>query len=587
MLSYYCKNCKLESKTSKCTICGNRTEMKSKIYYCKKCNIPIYDEKCTICGEKGTYLSTDVRPVFPEERLMLEILLDEPFKYKNSSIWNISGSKYIIDGEKLNITLDELMTKKPEVVIKQLEENLLKNSYDKFNEIIQKFIKANKDRFNFIVTEATEFIKKCALKYDDDEMFVSFSGGKDSTVVHDLVVKALSNPNIIHIFGDTTLEFPLTLEYIKRFKKINRQTPLLVAKNKEKNFMNVCQVVGPPSRLMRWCCTIFKTGAISRKINIVFKDKKRLLTFYGIRRSESSSRNKYERESESPKITKQKVVSPIIDWNDFDVWLYILTSKIDFNDAYRFGYSRVGCWCCPNNSTWAQYLANIYMPEEYTKWRNFLIDFANKIGKPDPEVYVDSGNWKARQGGNGLKISENTFVKEFEPCATGENIFNYELKRPITDQLYEFFKPFGWINKELGNQRLGEVYIIDKNNNPVIRLQGRKGKKILKVSILKLPIVKAKNIRDAKLRIECQLTKYQLCVGCLGCESVCRFNAINIKKNVKNVNDKLSEHGGFLEKLNENIYEIDDNKCVRCGECINHFDGGCYMRKVLIIRRGD
>ncbi|MBE6063816.1 phosphoadenosine phosphosulfate reductase family protein [Clostridium cochlearium] len=587
MLSYYCKNCKLESKTSKCTICGNRTEMKSKIYYCKKCNIPIYDEKCTICGEKGTYLSTDVRPVFPEERLMLEILLDEPFKYKNSSIWNISGSKYIIDGEKLNITLDELMTKKPEVVIKQLEENLLKNSYDKFNEIIQKFIKANKDRFNFIVTEATEFIKKCALKYDDDEMFVSFSGGKDSTVVHDLVVKALSNPNIIHIFGDTTLEFPLTLEYIKRFKKINRQTPLLVAKNKEKNFMNVCQVVGPPSRLMRWCCTIFKTGAISRKINIVFKDKKRLLTFYGIRRSESSSRNKYERESESPKITKQKVVSPIIDWNDFDVWLYILTSKIDFNDAYRFGYSRVGCWCCPNNSTWAQYLANIYMPEEYTKWRNFLIDFANKIGKPDPEVYVDSGNWKARQGGNGLKISENTFVKEFEPCATGENIFNYELKRPITDQLYEFFKPFGWINKELGNQRLGEVYIIDKNNNPVIRLQGRKGKKILKVSILKLPIVKAKNIRDAKLRIECQLTKYQLCVGCLGCESVCRFNAINIKKNVKNVNDKLSEHGGFLEKLNENIYEIDDNKCVRCGECINHFDGGCYMRKVLITRRGD
>ena len=30
------------------------------------------------------------------------------------------------------------------------------------------------------------------------------------------------------------------------------------------------------------------------------------------------------------------------------------------------------------------------------------MDFARRIGKPDPEEYVDSGNWKARQGGAGL-----------------------------------------------------------------------------------------------------------------------------------------------------------------------------------------
>ena len=32
-------------------------------------------------------------------------------------------------------------------------------------------------------------------------------------------------------------------------------------------------------------------------------------------------------------------------------------------------------------------------------------------------------------------------------------------------------------------------------------------------------------------------------------------------------------------------YLIDNAKCVRCGECINHFDAGCYMRKVLGIKR--
>lgn len=90
---------------------------------------------------------------------------------------------------------------------------------------------------------------------------------------------------------------------------------------------------------MRWCCTVFKTGAINKTLSQVFQDKTNVLTFYGIRKSESASRSKYDRESESPKITKQTVVSPIIDWIDFDVWLYILSAGIDFNDAYRLGYS--------------------------------------------------------------------------------------------------------------------------------------------------------------------------------------------------------------------------------------------------------
>lgn len=78
----------------------------------------------------------------------------------------------------------------------------------------------------------------------------------------------------------------------------------------------MCEQIGPPSRVMRWCCTVFKTGAITKTLSQVFKDKTNVLTFYGIRKSESASRSKYERESESPKITKQTVVSPIIEWID-------------------------------------------------------------------------------------------------------------------------------------------------------------------------------------------------------------------------------------------------------------------------------
>lgn len=39
-----------------------------------------------------------------------------------------------------------------------------------------------------------------AKEKNESELFVSFSGGKDSTVVSDLVINALPDKNIIHIF---------------------------------------------------------------------------------------------------------------------------------------------------------------------------------------------------------------------------------------------------------------------------------------------------------------------------------------------------------------------------------------------------
>ena len=39
------------------------------------------------------------------------------------------------------------------------------------------------------------------------------------------------------------------------------------------------------------------------------------------------------------------------------------------------------------------------------------------------------------------------------------------------------------------------------------------------------------------------------------------------------------------EKDGKIDYRISDEKCMRCGECVNHFIAGCYMRKVLSIKR--
>ena len=60
------------------------------------------------------------------------------------------------------------------------------------------------------------------------------------------------------------------------------------------------------------------------------------------------------------------------------------------------------------------------MPEESKKWREFLVEFAKKIGKPDAEEYVDSGAWKARQGGNGLPAAGDVKIR-FTNCTTEDH----------------------------------------------------------------------------------------------------------------------------------------------------------------------
>lgn len=442
MIKYFCKECKTSSEKSICDICGGRTETSSRLFWCEACNIPLYDEICPVCGKKGNGFTTDVRPVFPEERLLIEAVIGEPLKYLNNSVWNASSSGYFVDGKKIEFSVEALSDFDPDKIRDVIDEYSSQNTYEYFDSNMALFVKANKKRYNDITSEATDYINKAASGYDVTSMFVSFSGGKDSTVVSHLVTTALSNPSIIHLFGDTTLEFPETIDYINRFKKTNRKTHLLTSKNNQQDFFELCKDFGPPSRMLRWCCTVFKTGFISKRVNSSFKDKTSVLTFYGIRRNESKSRSNYDREDNSPKISKQKVASPVIDWMDYDIWLYILTTGIDFNSAYRKGYSRVGCWCCPNNSRWSQFLSSVYMPEQYAKFNSILIDFAVKMGKPDPEEYVKNGGWKARSGGAGVEMSKNVAI-EFKPCAVDESSFNYELNKPVSEQLYELFKPFG------------------------------------------------------------------------------------------------------------------------------------------------
>ena len=537
--------------------------------WCEHCHIPVQQEVnqqdfriCPLCHAKMKHLATDLRPVFPEERLLVELLLGKkPYAWMERSVW-ASNSRYYVEGKSISLASKFFLEADTDALINELEKYKQQNSYEHFNKNIQKFIEANRDRLNYLKDEAFTFVRNAVAKFEEEQIVLSFSGGKDSTATADVVIKALSNPSLVHIFGNTTLEFPYTMQYAERYRANHPETIFQIAKNREQIFYDVCSDIGPPARMMRWCCSMFKTGPITRVLNNLYRNQQ-ILTFYGIRKAESISRSKYNRiedDAESVKIQKQTVASPIFFWKDIDVWLYILTEQIDFNDAYRLGYDRVGCWCCPNNNQRAQFLSRIYMPAQSKKWRDFLISFAKKIGKPDPEVYVDTGKWKARQGGNGLAAANDVKIK-FTNCTAEEHAKIYKLVRPFDDELVNLFTPFGRVAPELGQKLLQEVLIIDiRTNVPILSIQPF-GQSEYNYAV-KVRTMNVADHDDLQRMVGYQIRKFNACRKCLKCESLCRAGAIFI------IGD---------------MYYINPEKCVHCKMCVTpkYLDGGCMMDKYL------
>ena len=565
----HCEKCDRWTDEAICPICGEPTveEADHVVYWCDSCKTPVIHHhignkiECPRCGDFAKYLCADLRPVFPEERLLVELILGKPLAFIEDSVWAVA-SKYYVNGKPIDISVSTLQSCDVDAIRQGLAEHSSKNSEDFFKEYIKVFIEANRLHEESIVREACSFIEAVAEGYEEENLVASFSGGKDSTVVADLAVRALSYPYLVHIFGDTTLEFPSTIEYARRFKEAHPLAIFKTARNNEQSFYDVAEEIGPPARMMRWCCSMFKTGPITRAFTGLYGNQK-ILSFQGVRKAESVSRSKYSRVTDggaSVKIQQQKVALPIFYWNDIDVWLYILSEEIDFNDAYKLGYERVGCWCCPNNNPRAEFLSSIYMPDESARWQDFLLRFAKRIGKPDADVYIKSGKWKSRQGGNGLAAASSVKV-EASRCATEDNAMVFGLARPYSEGLEGLFVPLGEYAPGLGRTLLEEKVFVDcKTREPIFAIMPftlPEYEYAVKVRVLGNADAES-ILRMAKY----QVIKYNACRQCLKCESLCRFGAISITGDA---------------------YEIDPERCAHCKKCVTekYIEGGCLMSKYL------
>ena len=531
------------------------------IYWCRKCKTPVFDKELHSCFCDGSMIQISkgsiCNPVFKQEKKLLEKMLNCDLGNKN--IWYLGVSNYFLDEKVVKFPYKAwYKEKKYLAAARELREEIeIEYDYGPYLSVVR----ANEKYLQKKIYEAEQYICNTLKEYQKDGYIptVSFSGGKDSSVVSRLVMDALQDDTIIHMFGDTTLEFKETYEYVYTgFRKENPRVPMIPSET-DNDFFKLCNVFGPPSQHERWCCTIFKTSSLNKEYENLPGNS---LTFLGIRHSESAARAGYERTQKESKISSQINAMPIIEWTDYDVWLYILYKNLAINDCYQYGYKRVGCWCCPCNSDWSMMLTEIYHPDDMQRWKDMVYAFAKKTGKIDPVNYYEDGKWRIRRGASGLAV-KNVSITD-TACNLSDRARNIIIDKRLDKDVLEFFKPLGDLKiVEKKDASYIQIFDTDKSNvyRKICELIISYGTTIIKV----LP-EKRIDVVNLVNRIKCQMRKYQFCIRCSACDSTCPYGAID------------TIHGK---------YHIDEKKCQHCKHCIAKFYNGCIMCDVLSSKKGE
>lgn len=82
-------------------------------------------------------------------------------------------------------------------------------------------------------------IKAWVNEYGEDGVYISFSGGKDSTVLLDIVRNQMGYKNIPAVFIDVPTQYPELREFAKTFDNVEIIKPKI-------SFMEVCEKYGFP-----------------------------------------------------------------------------------------------------------------------------------------------------------------------------------------------------------------------------------------------------------------------------------------------------------------------------------------------------
>ena len=204
--------------------------------------------------------------------------------------------------------------------------------------------------------------------YYDGDVYISFSGGKDSTVLLHLAREVY--PDIKAVFVDTGLEYPEVREFVKtidnvdwikpkmHFKDIIEKYGFPVISKEQSQFIHQYRtaksektkhtrihgnkwgmgkiskkwlyMLDAPFKVSDKCCDKMKKEPFKR-----YEKESGLHPIIGVMASESSKRvQDYLKTGCNAFEAKRPLSKPIAFWNEQDILQYILNNKLNYADCY-------------------------------------------------------------------------------------------------------------------------------------------------------------------------------------------------------------------------------------------------------------
>jgi len=245
------------------------------------------------------------------------------------------------------------------------------------------------------VLKTKQRIREWVNYYGKNSVYISFSGGKDSTVLLDIVREEF--PEIEAVFVDTGLEYPEIRKFVKTFKNVVTIVPKLHFKevvekygypvvSKETSlklhelrqtkseylktkYIDGLRRDGTPTRYKlakKWIYLLNSPFKVSHKCCDVMKknpiklyEKNGKVPFIGMLASESKMRQQlYLKEGCNSFNTKRPTSNPLGFWTEQDILEYILINDLKIASVYgeiirdeagklkTTGESRTGCMFC-------------------------------------------------------------------------------------------------------------------------------------------------------------------------------------------------------------------------------------------------
>lgn len=244
---------------------------------------------------------------------------------------------------------------------------------------------------------------------------VSFSGGKDSTVVLQHVLAAVGDTGkkLYVVTADTLMEIPYFQGYVDRTRSrireaikqrgINAEVVTVIPRIENTFWVSVLGKGYPAAHMgFRWCTGVLKIDPITRFTRAVTKGHT-FTVFVGVRSAESALRARIYK----TKDYKPHHFAPILDWSAHDVWECLMTEPCPWGESHRelidvykyssdecvygeaqgvcIGNARYGCWACPLQKSTQLEMIGFHTDdqERYLKLREYkrlLVSAANETG---------------------------------------------------------------------------------------------------------------------------------------------------------------------------------------------------------------